>query len=152
MHLALRIGPYSYELLTDENMIISWRYMDETRSESWKSAILDMVVEETSARDAELVRMGKSPALLLVKRTSPSSDLANDVWRPEILLLQKSTFLGISATRSRLGFLRISSCLISEKWSCRCHMDLRVSKLESWIRRGRLRSQGDGDGRCLEPP
>lgn len=70
MHWALRIGPYLYELITDESMGISWRYVDETRWESWRSATPDRVVGETCATDTELAQMGTSP-LLYGQRTFP---------------------------------------------------------------------------------
>lgn len=59
MHWALRIGPYLYELQVDDNMEITWRYVDETRSETWKSALPDRLVGETSATDTELASMGR---------------------------------------------------------------------------------------------
>ncbi|KAJ5339467.1 hypothetical protein N7452_006195 [Penicillium brevicompactum] len=65
MHWALRIGSYLYELLTDENMNIRWRYVDEARFESWTSAIPDRAVGETSATDTELAFMGKLTDYLL---------------------------------------------------------------------------------------
>lgn len=63
MHWALRVGPYLYELITDESMGISWRYVDETRWESWRSATPDRVVGETCATDTELAQMGTSSLL-----------------------------------------------------------------------------------------
>lgn len=59
MHWALKIGPYLYELQTDENLEVTWRYVDETRWESWKSATPDRLVGETTATDAKLASMCK---------------------------------------------------------------------------------------------
>jgi hypothetical protein len=67
MHWALKIGPYLYELQTDENLEITWRYVDETRWESWKSATPDRLVGETTATDAELANMCKLSWALGIK-------------------------------------------------------------------------------------
>lgn len=128
MHWALRVGPCLYELITVDNMRIEWRYVDETRAESWASQIPEKIVGETSATDTELANMGKFPMVTLdivptTNECSRSSDLADEAQWPNSFYSHTQPPSKVSFDQKQLPHIRPLSSPgyhLFRYWRVRC--------------------------------